>query len=183
LFGKHEDVFKCFDTDNNLLIDGLELFSGLIVLSRNITFPDKITFLFELFDFNDLKSLSKTDIEFLFISSCTAILKIYQMKGLQEDNYVEEFVREEFTSEERVNISEMLKWARKSETVANFFLLLGQEVQREEKTTLAQKVHIKLDGGPTRFQLPLRQAGAIHAGHAKTVPFSLGVKRAGHKKL
>jgi len=72
-------VFKRFDTDNNLLIDGLELFSGLIVLSRNITFPDKVAFLFELFDFNDLKSLSKTDIEFLFISACTAVQKIYQI--------------------------------------------------------------------------------------------------------
>lgn len=46
LFGRHEDIFKCFDTDNNLLIDGLELFSGLIVLSRNIKYSDKITFLF-----------------------------------------------------------------------------------------------------------------------------------------
>jgi hypothetical protein len=147
-------VFKCFDTDNNLLIDGLELFAGLIVLSHNIAFPDKVTFLFELFDFNDLKSLSKTDIEFLFISCCTAVLKICQMKGLQDDSYVEEFVREEFPTEERVNISEMLKWARKSDTVAAFFGLLKQEVEREQKSTLAQMVHLKLEKPRSEANLP-----------------------------
>ncbi len=50
------------DTDKNLLIDGLQLFAGLILLSKIIEFKDKIEFLFSLFDFNDLKSLSKTDL-------------------------------------------------------------------------------------------------------------------------
>lgn len=119
-------MFRCFDTDNNLLIEGLEFFSGLILLSRNMSFSDKVSFLFELFDFNDLKSLAKTDIEFLFISCCTAVQKIYQIKGISDDGFVEDFVKDEFPSEERVNISEMLKWARKSEAVAHFFGLLKQ---------------------------------------------------------
>jgi hypothetical protein len=75
------------------------------VLSHNIKHADKITFLFELFDFNDLKSLSKTDIEFLLISCCSAVSKVCLIKNLQDDNFVEEFVREEFPTEDRVNIS------------------------------------------------------------------------------
>ena len=53
-------------------------------------------------------------------------------------------MREEFPSEDRVNISEILKWAMRSETVAAFFELLRQEVEREDRSTLAQKVYLKL---------------------------------------
>ena len=41
-----------FDTDNDGLIDGLELFLGLIILSPCDP-RDKIRFIFELFDFNN----------------------------------------------------------------------------------------------------------------------------------
>ena len=146
LFGRHEEIFRCFDTDSNLLIDGLELFSGLIVLSRNIHYCDKVTFLFDLFDFNHLKSLSKTDIEFLLISACNAVAKVYQLKN-QDDNYVEEFVREEFPTDDRVNISEMLKWAKKSESVAAFFALLHQASEREVRSLLSHKIYLRLDRG------------------------------------
>jgi hypothetical protein len=71
-----------------LLIDGLELFSGLILLSTNLKYEDKIVFLFELFDFNDLKSLSKTDIEFMLISACSAVSKAYLRKNLQDDGFI-----------------------------------------------------------------------------------------------
>lgn len=150
LFGRHEDIFRCFDTDNNLLIDGLELFSGLIVLSRNIPYADKVTFLFDLFDFNHLKSLSKTDIEFLLISCCNAVIKIYQIKNIQDDTYIEEFVREEFPTDDRVNISEMLKWARKSESVATFFALIHQDCPREISSLLSSKVYLTLDNSTTQ---------------------------------
>lgn len=71
-----------------MLIDGLELFSGLILLSTNLKYEDKIVFLFELFDFNDLKSLSKTDIEFMLISACSAVSKAYLRKNLQDDGFI-----------------------------------------------------------------------------------------------
>jgi hypothetical protein len=77
--------------------------------------------LFELFDFNDLKSLSRTDIEFLFLSCCNAVVKVFGVKPPQDDSFIEEFVREEFPTDERVNISEMHKWARRSEAVSRFF--------------------------------------------------------------
>lgn len=145
LFGRHEEIFRCFDSDNNLLIDGLELFAGLIVLSRNIAFPDKVGFLFELFDFNRLKSLSKTDIEFLLVSCCNAVAKVYQLKSLPEDAFIEEFVREEFPSDERVNISEMLRWARRSDSVAAFFALLRQPRPPPPASLLSSKVFLALE--------------------------------------
>jgi microtubule-associated protein-like 5 len=70
-----------FDDDNNLLIDGLELFAGLILFTDNCKFEDKIKFIFDIYDFNDLNSLSKTDLEFLFISTCSACNKIMGVKS------------------------------------------------------------------------------------------------------
>ncbi len=101
-----------------------------------------------------MKSLAKTDIEFLFISCCTAVQKIYQIKGISDDGFVEDFVKDEFPSEERVNISEMLKWARKSEAVAHFFTLLKQQLQTEQTSTLAHMVHLKLEKPRAETQVP-----------------------------
>jgi hypothetical protein len=76
------------DTDRNLQVDSLELFSGLSLLSKVISFDEKINFLFGLFDFNDLKSLSLTDLEFMFFSSCTAISKIFNFRINNEDSFI-----------------------------------------------------------------------------------------------
>lgn len=64
IFGASESAFVIWDTDNNGLIDSLELFSGICIFS-DTKFDDKIRFLFDLFDFNELESLSPTDIEFM----------------------------------------------------------------------------------------------------------------------
>jgi Ca2+-binding EF-hand superfamily protein len=57
-------VFQIFDTDKNGLIDALELFSGLIIFSDSKA-EDKIRFLFDLFDFNEVQNISLMDMEFM----------------------------------------------------------------------------------------------------------------------
>ena len=46
-------MFLVWDTDENGIIDSLELFSGLIMFSE-ATFEEKVQFLFTLFDFNGI---------------------------------------------------------------------------------------------------------------------------------
>jgi hypothetical protein len=79
---------------------------------------------------------------------------------VSDDGFVEDFVKDEFPSEERVNISEMLKWASKSETVAHLFALLHQQLQPEESSTLAQMVHLRLEKPRAETQV----ASAYHYG-------------------
>jgi hypothetical protein len=50
------------DTNRNLLIDELELFTSMALFSTLIQVEDKVDFIFNLFDFNGLKSLSVTDL-------------------------------------------------------------------------------------------------------------------------
>jgi Ca2+-binding EF-hand superfamily protein len=69
IFGSsQESEFKIWDTDSNRLIDSLELFTGLTVFS-NSEFEEKIRFLFDLYDFNELNSLSNIDIQFMIVAA------------------------------------------------------------------------------------------------------------------
>ena len=60
------------------LINALELFSGLIIFAES-KFEEKARFLFDLFDFNELNSLSLIDLEFLLLSCANATFKILQI--------------------------------------------------------------------------------------------------------
>jgi microtubule-associated protein-like 5 len=51
IFSSNETSFKIYDTDDNGLIDALELFAGLILFAEG-KFEDKVSFLFEIIDFN-----------------------------------------------------------------------------------------------------------------------------------
>ena len=46
-------AFEMFDTDKNGLIDAIEIFSGIIVFSDSGA-EEKIRFLFDLYDFNEM---------------------------------------------------------------------------------------------------------------------------------
>jgi len=53
IFTHTEKTFAFWDTDNNGLIDALELFSGLIIFADSKS-EEKLRFLFDLFDFNEI---------------------------------------------------------------------------------------------------------------------------------
>lgn len=94
-----------WDTDKNGVIDALELFSGLIIFS-DAKFEDKLRFLFDIFDFNELSSLSIVDLELMITSCCNATFK---MLGISESEVNEEditeFLSKNFNDDSRVNIS------------------------------------------------------------------------------
>ena len=63
LFGNRQpEIFQMMDTDDNLLIDGLELLCTMVLLSTHIPTLEKVRFLFTIFDFNELRSLSRIDL-------------------------------------------------------------------------------------------------------------------------
>jgi len=64
IFSSNEETFAIFDDDNNGLIDSLEIFSGLIIFS-SASAEDKIHFLFDLFDFNEIGTITLLDLEFM----------------------------------------------------------------------------------------------------------------------
>jgi hypothetical protein len=86
IFGASESSFVVWDVDKNGLIDALELFSGLILFSDS-KFEDKIRFLFDVLDLNELNSLAPIDLEFMIYSCLSSTFKIF---GIKQEVNVEE---------------------------------------------------------------------------------------------
>ena len=63
IFSSNEATFAIWDTDNNGLVDAMEVFAGLIMFADSKA-EDKIRFLFDLFDFNEIQTISLMDLEF-----------------------------------------------------------------------------------------------------------------------
>ena len=91
------------------MIDSLELFTGLTIFS-NSEFEEKIRFLFDLYDFNELNSLSNIDIEFMIVAAQTSCYKIFLIEGEVNEQETEIYVSEFFSEDKRVNVSQFLKW-------------------------------------------------------------------------
>ena len=72
----NDDAFLIWDVGRVRLVDALEIFSGLVVVA-NITLEDQVKFLFDLYDFNEINSLSVTDIELMAKMILSSLFKIY----------------------------------------------------------------------------------------------------------
>ncbi|KAL4455920.1 hypothetical protein ABPG73_008674 [Tetrahymena malaccensis] len=119
---KSQELFQLWDRDKNGLIDALELFSGLILFSE-AKFEDKLRFLFDIFDFNELNSLSIIDLEFMMISCCNATFKMLDISESEvNEEDITEFLGKNFNDDSRVNISQMLKWCAKTPEIREFML-------------------------------------------------------------
>ena len=65
-----------FDTEENGLIDALEVFTGIIIFSDSNA-EDKVRFLFDLYDFNEIQSISLLDLELICHNAIIATSKMY----------------------------------------------------------------------------------------------------------
>ncbi len=110
IFNANESAFVIWDTDNNGLIDALELFSGMALFS-DAKFDDTVRFLFDLFDLNELESLSFIDFEFMLYSSLIATNKIYSINDEIQTDLIQNFIENELNldSESRYTVTDFLK--------------------------------------------------------------------------
>ena len=100
IFGASESAFVIWDTDNNGLIDSLELFSGIL----------QFIVLFDLFDFNELESLSSVDIEFMIYCCMSATFKIYSISSEINNEELSSFCNNYFGNENRLTVVELIKY-------------------------------------------------------------------------
>ncbi|EGR31153.1 hypothetical protein IMG5_116830 [Ichthyophthirius multifiliis] len=143
IFGSNETSFKIWDTDKNGLIDALELFSGLILFS-DASFNEKVRFLFDIFDFNEMNILTIVDLEFMLISCANATFKVYifflhkvnyniniiQIFGQQIDmkeDEISQFLNNYFSDESKIGIQQMLKWCSKVNEIVKFITIIEKK--------------------------------------------------------
>jgi Ca2+-binding EF-hand superfamily protein len=118
-FGKE---FFIWDTDNNGLIDSLELFNGLILFSDAST-EEKIKFLFDLFDFNEISSIGYYDLCFLLETAVSASLKIHKLAMTLPSDEIEEMIGKFLIPTRRIKLSEMKRFLSELSEVNSFLQL------------------------------------------------------------
>lgn len=96
----------------------MELFSGLVVFSTS-KFEDKIRFLFEIFDLNEVNVINPIDFEFMIFSVLNSTFKIYEIKDLHQLKVeeIEKFVRQYMSEEEEIQISNLIDFAKSNQEV------------------------------------------------------------------
>ena len=116
------------------------MFTGLILFSDERA-EDKLKgsfylAIFELFDFNEIRSISKTDLEFLLYSCISAGLKIYGYADeCPKDTIIHELVINSLSGS-RVTLSDLLHFCAFSEEVSSFlsfFKLIGLSLPKPPK--------------------------------------------------
>ena len=66
--------------------------------------------MFDLFDFNELNSLSVVDLEFMLYSCLNSTFKIYGIKQELSEDAINAFLNESFIEDSRINISQLVKY-------------------------------------------------------------------------
>lgn len=69
-----------------------------------------ILVLFDLFDFNELESLSPTDIEFMIYCCMSATFKIYSISSEINNEELTVFATKYFEKENRLTVVELIKY-------------------------------------------------------------------------
>ena len=127
IFGVSESCFVIWDTDKNGLIDSLELFAGLVVFS-NSKFEDKIRFLFEIFDLNEVNTIGAVDVEFMIYSVLSSTYKIYEIKNEIDVEDISKFIQNsELIKIKSIKISNLINFAKQNNIIQEFILLIQRK--------------------------------------------------------
>lgn len=93
--------------------------------------------MFELFDFNEIKSLSKTDLEFLLFCCISSSLKIYGYADeCPRDTSIHELVQGSLSTSVRVTLNNLLHFCAFSEEInafLQFFKVMGLNLPKPSK--------------------------------------------------
>ena len=131
IFGANESSFKIWDTDDNGLIDALELFSGLTLMSDS-SFEDKINFLFDLFDFNEVGVLSLVELEFMIDCCMLSIFKILKLPATVDNEDITAFINENFSENSEITKKRLKTWCSKCADIQAFF----KHINKKEPTAV-----------------------------------------------
>jgi hypothetical protein len=115
IFGIGESTFVIWDTDNNGLVDSLELFSGISIFS-DTKFDDKVRcttainiVLFDIFDFNEVDMLSPVDLEFMLYCCISAAYKVFSINNEIDSGELATFVGNKFANSSKITVADLIK--------------------------------------------------------------------------
>lgn len=116
------------------------MFAGLAIFSET-NFKHKLKFLFDMFDFNEVRSISGVDLEYLIVCVCNATLKIYGRNVKVNNTEVIELARRMLWNDKRrVTITRLLKCCISCPEVRRFFEIISRDFPEEPETKNSQEL-------------------------------------------
>lgn len=131
IFGNLEKWEK-WDPEGVGKIDALEIFCGLIVFARESTFKQKLSFLFSIFDFNEIKSLSFIDVEVMILSLCNSVYKILGSNARTSENDIAEWLSDYLPHRDRIKITTLYYFCLRNPEIKTFFKLIDLHTENDE---------------------------------------------------
>jgi WD40 repeat protein len=125
IFGSDDLYFEIWDPNQTGIIDGLELFTGIILLAK-INFEDQIKFLFDLYDFNELNSLSQADIELLAKLVISSLFKIFKLRFDPEVDEIFQVISRLAEGKNRMNFSQIHNFFLHAQEVHELYTNIGK---------------------------------------------------------
>lgn len=83
--------------------------------------------LFELFDLNEMNSLSIYEIEYLVHCSLVSSFKIFSITNKIDQQELSRYIELNFFEDARTNISQLIKWGCSSAEIEQFFVIIKRE--------------------------------------------------------
>jgi hypothetical protein len=118
-----------WDSKGKGKIDAIEMFSGLLVFSK-IRYEQKIKFLFEIFDFNEMGYLYYENLAFMLLNISNATYKIFSIPKTIPLSAIELFLDEYFTLDSRIEMPRLIRWTTKNRFVVDYFREIGYEIDQ-----------------------------------------------------
>ena len=77
--------------------------------------------------------LSLIDLEFLFIQSCNATYKVYDMNMEVQDKDISEFLNNYFREDSEITLPQLIKWSNKVNDIKDYLNLIDKEQPTRKK--------------------------------------------------
>lgn len=136
----NQNEFYIWDTDTNGLIDSFELYSGLFLFADCAT-EEKIAIIFELFDFNHVKSIAFFDLCYLIESCISACFKMHKVGTPVASKDLEDYLSSYFFRGGRVTLNNFIWFITESNEVKQFFALFKiSPIMTKDKFNIGFKV-------------------------------------------
>lgn len=141
IFKEENKIFGLWDFQKNELINALEVF-GFTVLKAAAPAEPKARLLFDMFDFNDLNSLSLIDVEHMLETCLCAALRGYGLRpdGLLEQEKTVAIVEGSFVAGERILVSDFVRFFQEDRLVGEFLAAIGVELPKASPQTPTQRL-------------------------------------------
>lgn len=135
----NDDAFLIWDIGHVRMVDALEIFSGLVVMA-NITLEDQVKFLFDLYDFNEINSLSLTDIELMAKMTLTSLFKIHGVSAEPELEDFYQHLTQLSDGHSRINFSHLYLFFLQSKPVKELYEAIDKSLSFPAKISDIDKI-------------------------------------------